>query len=296
MGRVRDLTGPPRRWARKTSLLLDAIRYRESVFALPFAYSGMFLAAEGLPGLWEFVWITAAMVSARTLGMAANRLIDRRIDARNPRTADRHLPAGLLGASDVAALTAASAAVFLAAAYMLNPLSLALAPAAAAWLILYPYTKRFTWASNLALGCALGIAPTAAWIGVTGEFAVVPIVLSLAVALWAGSFDILYHVQDREFYVRAGLHSVAQRFGVQTAFRLARAMDAGAAAALIAVGPLAGLAWPYYVGCAAAAAVLLDKHRRASPSDTASLGPSFLRTNAYVSTAVFAGTLAAVLS
>ncbi len=281
--------------ARKLSLLLDAIKYQESVFALPFAYVGMALAADGLPTWSQFIWITVAMVSARTLGMSANRLIDRHIDARNPRTAERHLPAGLLRASDMAVLAVASGAVLMVAASQLNTLALVLAPIAAAYLVLYPYTKRFTWASNLALGWALAIAPTGAWIGVTGEIAVVPVVLSLAVALWAGSFDILYHVQDVKFHSEAGLHSVSQRFGVRAAFRLGRTMDAGAVAALISVGLLAGLGWPYYAGCAVAAAVLVNKHRTASHTDPSSLGPAFFRTNAYVSAAVFAGTLAAVL-
>ena len=281
--------------ARKLSLLLDAIKYQESVFALPFAYAGMVLAADGLPTWGQFIWITVAMVSARTLGMSANRLIDRHIDARNPRTAERHLPAGLLRASDMTVLAVASGAVLLVAASQLNTLALVLAPVAAAYLVLYPYTKRFTWASNLALGWALAIAPTGAWIGVTGEIAVVPVVLSLAVALWAGSFDILYHVQDVKFHSEAGLHSVSQRFGIRAAFRLGRTMDAGAVAALIAVGLLAGLGWPYYAGCAIAAAILVNKHRTASPADPSTLGPAFFRTNAYVSAAVFAGTLAAVL-
>ena len=157
--------------------------------------------------------------------MSANRLIDRHIDARNPRTSERHLPAGLLRASDMAVLAVASGLVLMVAASQLNTLALLLAPVAAAYLVLYPYTKRFTWASNLALGWALAIAPTGAWIGVTGEIAVVPVVLSLAVALWAGSFDILYHVQDVKFYSEAGLHSVSKRFGVPAAFQIARIMD-----------------------------------------------------------------------
>ena len=281
--------------ARKLYLLLDAIKYQESVFALPFAYAGMVLAADGLPMWAQFIWITVAMVSARTLGMSANRLIDRHIDARNPRTAERHLPAGLLRPSDMAVLAVASGAVLMLAASQLNTLALVLAPVAAAYLVLYPYTKRFTWASNLALGWALAIAPTAAWIGVTGEIAVVPVVLSLAVALWAGSFDILYHVQDVKFYSGTGLHSVSKRFGVPTAFQIARIMDAGAVTALVAVGMLAGLGLAYYAGCAIAVAVLAGKHRTVSPDDPSTLGPAFFRTNAYVSAAVFAGTLAAVL-
>ena len=139
--------------------------------------------------------------------MAANRLIDRRIDARNPRTASRHLPTGALASADVAALAAVAAVVFFVSAGMLNGLALALSPVAAAYLVAYPYTKRFTWAANLLLGWALAIAPAGAWIGVRGSLDSEAVLLALAVACWAGGFDILYHVQDRDFYVRDGLHS-----------------------------------------------------------------------------------------
>ena len=211
--------------ARKIPLMLGAINFQESLYALPFAYTGMLLAARGLPTLGQFVWITVAMVSARTVGMAANRIIDRHVDARNPRNAGRHLPSGRLRVADLGALTAVALVVFLFAAWQLNTLALALAPVAVAYLVFYPYTKRFTWAANLLLGWALAIAPSAAWIGVTGSYGWQPFVLSLAVATWAGSFDILYHTQDRDFYESAGLYSVARRFGVVGAFRLARALD-----------------------------------------------------------------------
>ena len=212
----------PIRAGRKMALFMDAIKFHESVFALPFAYTGMILAAGGLPTLWQFIWISVAMVGARTVGMAANRIIDRYIDGRNPRNAARHLPSGRLSARDMIALTIVALAVFALAAAMLNPLALALSPIAAAYLVFYPYTKRFTWASNLLLGWALAIAPTAAWIGVTGSLAWQPVLLSLAVALWAGSFDIVYHTQDYDFQKREGLHSVATRFGIAGAFRIAR--------------------------------------------------------------------------
>ena len=297
MGRVRDLTAAkePRPWARKVPLLLDAIRFQESIFALPFAYTGMVLAASGLPTWRQFAWITVAMVSARTLGMAANRLVDRHIDARNPRHADRHLPSGRLQVTDVTLLALVSLAVFFLAAAQLNRLALALAPLAAAYLVLYPYAKRFTWASSLLLGWALAIAPAAAWIGVTGKLSWEPVLLSLAVALWAGSFDILYHVQDRDFYIKDGLHSVTRRFGVEAAFRWARVLDALAATCLLVLGVWMGLQWPYYVGCALAVGLLLYKHRLVSPRDTSQMGMAFFRINAYVSTTVFAATLIAVL-
>lgn len=281
---------------RKLALFVDAIKFHESIFALPFAYTGMILAADGLPALDKFVWISVAMVGARTVGMAANRIIDRYIDARNPRNASRHLPTGKLSVRDMTLLTLVALAVFVFAAYMLNPLALALSPVAIAYLIFYPYTKRFTWASNLLLGWALAIAPTAAWVGVTGSLAWQPVLLSLGVALWAGSFDILYHTQDYDFQKREGLHSVATRFGIIGAFRFARIMDGLALIALLALGLWMALTWPYYIGLALAAGFLIYKHRLVSPDDLSKLGMAFFRINAYVSTTMLAATLIALLT
>lgn len=280
---------------RKLALFVDAIKFHESIFALPFAYTGMILAADGLPALDKFVWISIAMVGARTVGMAANRIIDRYIDARNPRSASRHLPTGKLSVRDMTLLTLVALAVFVFAAAMLNPLALALSPVAIAYLIFYPYTKRFTWASNLLLGWALAIAPTAAWVGVTGSLAWQPVLLSLGVALWAGSFDILYHTQDYDFQKREGLHSVATRFGIIGAFRFARIMDGLALIALLALGIWMALNWPYYIGLALAAGFLIYKHRLVSPDDLYKLGMAFFRINAYVSTTMLAATLIALL-
>ena len=280
---------------RKLALFVDAIKFHESIFALPFAYTGMILAADGLPALDKFVWISVAMVGARTVGMAANRIIDRYIDARNPRNASRHLPTGKLSVRDMTLLTLIALAVFVFAAYMLNPLALALSPVAIAYLIFYPYTKRFTWASNLLLGWALAIAPTAAWVGVTGSLAWQPVLLSLGVALWAGSFDILYHTQDYDFQKREGLHSVATRFGIIGAFRFARIMDGLALIALLALGLWMALTWPYYIGIALAAGFLIYKHQLVSPADLSNLGMAFFRINAYVSTTMLAATLIALL-
>ena len=288
--------------ARKVGLFMDAIKFHESIFALPFAYTGMILAAwtasEGVrwyPTLHQFIWITVAMVGARTVGMAANRIIDRYIDAQNPRNASRHLPSGSLTVRDMMLLTLAALAIFIFAAYQLNTLALALAPVAVAYLVFYPYTKRFTWTSNLLLGWALAIAPSAAWIGVTGSLTWQPVLLSLAVALWAGSFDILYHTQDFDFQRQVGLHSVASRFGVAGAFWWARAMDSLALVALTALGIWLSLGWPYYVGILVSAGFLIYKHRLVSPDDLSSLGMAFFRINAYVSTTMFAATLVAVL-
>ena len=279
----------------RAPLFLSAVRFQETLFALPFAYTGMVLAAGGLPTWHQFGWITAAMVGARTLGMAANRLIDRRIDARNPRTASRHLPTGALASADVAALAAVAAVVFFVSAGMLNGLALALSPVAAAYLVAYPYTKRFTWAANLLLGWALAIAPAGAWIGVRGSLDPEAVLLALAVACWAGGFDILYHVQDRDFYVRDGLHSVAQRFGVVAAFRVAQALDVVAVAALVALGAWMGLAFPYFAGCAIAAALMAWKYRIVSPTDLSRMGVAFMRMNALVSATMLLSTLMALL-
>ena len=304
-------TIPVSAW-RKTALFLDAIKFHESIFALPFAYTGMILAvwvesdgARWYPTLHQFIWITVAMVGARTVGMSANRIIDRYIDARNPRNASRHLPSGKLSMSDMMVLTFAALVVFVFAAFMLTdslskPLALILAPVAVAYLIFYPYTKRFTWTSNLLLGWALAIAPSAAWIGVTGSLTWQPLLLSLAVALWAGSFDILYHTQDYDFQKQAGLHSVASRFGVVGAFWWARILDPLALLVLVALGICLSLSeltlsWPYYIGIALVAAFLVYKHRLVSPDDLSSLGMAFFRINAYVSTTMFVATLAAVL-
>ena len=235
------------------------------------------------------------MVGARTVGMAVNRIIDRYIDAQNPRNATRHLPSGTLTVREMMLLTLAALAIFVFAAYQLNTLALALAPVAVAYLVFYPYTKRFTWTSNLLLGWALAIAPSAAWIGVTGSLTWHPVLLSIAVALWAGSFDILYHTQDYDFQKQAGLHSVSSRFGVVGAFWWARAMDSLALVALTALGIWLSLGWPYYVGILVSAGFLIYKHRLVSPDDLSSLGMAFFRINAYVSTTMFVATVAAVL-
>ena len=280
---------------RRLPQFFGAIRFQETILALPFAYMGMVLAADGLPARHQLVWITVAMVGARTFGMAANRVIDRHIDARNPRTADRHLPSKKLWVSDMVALAVAALVVFSVAAAMLNTLALALAPAAAAYLAVYPYAKRLTWTASLLLGWALAIAPSAAWIGVRGSLGWEPVLLSAAVASWAGSFDIIYHTQDREFYVREGLHSIARRFGVAAAFQWARSLDILAVVCLVALGVWLELAPPYYAGCAAAVGLLIVKYRLVSPTDLTKIGIAFFRINAYLSTTIFAATLASLL-
>ena len=279
---------------RKAPMFLDAIKFHESVFALPFAYVGMTLAAGGFPGWAIFGWITLAMVSARTVGMCANRVIDRHIDARNPRAKDRHVPAGLLSAAEMTAAALIAFSVFLFAAWRLNTLALALAPVAAAYLTLYPYSKRFTWAANLLLGWALAISPSAAWIGVKGSLSWEPVLISLAVALWAGSFDIIYHTQDVDFHRKNGLHSVASRFGIAKAFWIARTMDVLAVICLVGLGVWMDLGLPFFAACAVASGVLAYKYMLVSPNDLSRLGVAFGRINAYVSLTMLIGVALAV--
>ena len=298
MERVRDLnpkvaTQP---LYRKAPLFFGAVRFQETIFALPFAYTGMVLAADGFPTWHDFLWITVAMISARTLGMSANRIIDRHIDARNPRTAGRHLPTGALRASELTALSVLATGVFFVAAAQLNLLALLLAPVAAAYLVVYPFTKRLTWLASFALGAALAIAPSGAWIGVRGALSWEPVLLSSAVALWAGSFDILYHVQDNNFYVSSGLHSVSQRFGITAAFRWSRTLDTLAVVCLIGLGLGIGLGYPYFVGCAIAIGLMIYKYLNVSPANLARLNIAFFRMNAYVSSVIFISTLVAVLN
>lgn len=294
---VRTLTSATRTYQgvlHKAPLILDAIKFHESIFALPFAYLGMILAADGFPGWRIFGLITLAMVSARTVGMASNQIIDRHIDARNPRSSARHLPSRSLRVRDMVALAVAFIIVFMVAAALLNTLTLVLAPVAATYIVLYPYAKRFTWAANLMLGWALAIAPSAAWIAVTGSLSLQPVLLSLAVALWAGGFDILYHTQDREFHLREGLNSVAARFGISAAFRLAQTLDLLAVSSLVALGLWMALDWPFYVGCAGAVGLLGYRYYLISPSDLSNLGRAFARINGYMSTTILAGAVAGI--
>ena len=290
MAEARDIAATDR-LLKRVPRFLDAVKFQESVFALPFAYSGMVLAANGWPTWGQFLWITVAMVSARTLGMSANRIIDRSIDAQNPRTSMRHLPAGLLRLSDMIALALIAGVVFFVAASLLNTLALSLAPVAAAYLIFYPFTKRFTWAASFFLGWALAIAPSAAWIGVTGSLSWAPVILSTSVALWAAGFDILYHAQDRQFYTYRGLHSISKRFGIPASFQIAQTLDVLAVCCLLGVGILLDLSAAYYVGCVVASGVIAYKYRMVSPNDLSRMGVAFMRTNAFVSLSVFGGVL-----
>ena len=269
---------------KNTRLTLEMIKIEHTLFALPFAFLGALLAARGLPTGWQILWIVVAMVGARSTAMAFNRLADRNIDARNPRTASRALPAGLLSVGFVWAFIVISAALFLVAAAMLNRLTLILAPIALASVVLYSYTKRFTQFSHIVLGWCLSIAPTGAWIAVRGEFgSPVPLILSLVVLLWTAGFDILYACQDYDFDRREGLRSIPARFGIPNALWIARGLHAAAFLSLVWLYLITGLGPLAFVGVIATGALLVYQHRLVRADDLQRLNAAFFTTNAFVS-------------
>ena len=267
---------------------LEMIKIEHTLFALPFAFLGAVLAANGLPSGSQLIWITAAMVGARSTAMAFNRIADREYDARNPRTSNRALPAGLLSVGFVWAFTLVSASVFFVAAAMLNRLTLMLAPVALASVLLYSFSKRWTLLSHLLLGWCLSIAPTGAWIAVRGALdSPVPLLLSLVVMLWTAGFDVLYACQDYDFDVQAGLHSIPKQFGIARALVIARLLHIGAFAALVALYWITHLGIFALIGVVATAALLFYQHRLVRSDDLSKLNAAFFTTNAFVSLILF---------
>jgi 4-hydroxybenzoate polyprenyltransferase len=268
---------------------LDAIKFEHTVFALPFAYIAMVLAADGWPGWHVVIWVTLAMAGARTLAMSVNRLADRFLDAANPRTAKRHLPAGLLSPFLVAV---AAGALLLVSAWMLNPLCLALAPLAAAFLIGYSYTKRFTWLSHFILGFTDGIAAAGGWIAVRASFDPPVFILWFALTVWIAGFDLIYACQDVAFDRAAGLHSIPARFGIKPALDLAKLCHVLTVAAFAVLGWTMGLGILYWVGVAAVAGLLIYEHSLVSPGDLSRLDVAFFNVNGYIAVILFAAVLA----
>ena len=280
---------------KNTRLTLEMIKIEHTLFALPFAFLGAVLAARGLPSAWQILWIVVAMVGARSAAMAFNRIADRSFDAKNPRTAMRALPAGLLSVGFVWAFTIASAALFLLAAAMLNRLTLILAPVALACVLLYSFTKRWTQFPHLVLGACLSIAPTGAWIAVRGAIgSPVPLLLSLVVLLWTAGFDVLYACQDYDFDRREDLRSIPERVGITRALWIARALHAAAFLALVWLFLITGLGPIAFVGVVATGALLVYQHRLVHADDLSRLNAAFFTTNAFVSVILLATFGAAV--
>ena len=266
-------------------VVLEMIKFEHTLFALPFALAGMLLAGGGWPAAPTVGWILVAMVGARSAAMGFNRLADRALDAANPRTATRALPAGRVSPGFVAAFVAGSLALLVLAAWRLNPLCLALSPLAIAILLGYSYAKRFTWGSHLLLGVALAGAPLGAWIAVAGDLAVAPVVLAAAVVTWVAGFDILYALQDREFDRRAGLFSIPARFGVTASLWISGLLHVATLALLAALPFLyaPGLGAAYWVGVAGCAALLAVQHALVRPGDLSRLDAAFFTANGLLS-------------
>lgn len=271
----------------KLKVFFEMIKFEHTLFALPFAYLGAFLAARGIPPFLKLFWITLAMIGARTAAMSLNRLIDRHIDARNPRTAQRALPAGQLRVNEVYLYIVLSFLLLGYSAYQLNILALWLMPIAVFFLVLYSYTKRFTWACHIVLGISLGLAPAGAWIGVTGHWALAPILLGLGVMTWVAGFDVVYSCQDVEFDRQEGLHSIPSIFGLQRGLEISSALHILAPIFFIAVGVVMSMSWLYYVGVAIAILLLYRQHRLVSADDFSKLGVAFFDLNGYLSLMLF---------
>jgi 4-hydroxybenzoate polyprenyltransferase len=266
---------------------LEMIKWEHSIFALPFALCGAMLAAGGMPTAAQLGWIVLCMVSARSAAMAFNRLADSQIDAANPRTATRALPAGILSQKFVGGFVITSCAIFMVSAAQLNRLALWLSPVALAILLLYSYTKRFTRWSHLVLGFALGIAPAAAWIAVRGTLDPRILVLTAAVTFWVGGFDVLYACQDTEFDRANCLHSVPQAFGINRALLVARSLHVLMLGLLGALVVLFGLGKLAIVGVLAVALLLAYEHSLVSSADLSRLNAAFFTMNGVISVVFF---------
>ena len=272
---------------RDLRLTLEMIKWEHSVFALPFALTAAMLAASGLPPASKLAWIVVAMVAARSAAMAFNRLVDADIDAANPRTAMRALPAGHLSPRYVGVFVVVSCAALIFAAWRLNRVALYLSPVALAIILLYSYTKRFTRWSHFVLGFALGIAPAAAWIAVRGSFDPRILILTGAVTLWVGGFDILYSCQDYDFDREHRLYSVPKSFGIRNALILARALHVLMVLLLIGLLLVFGLGWWAYAGVGIVMVLLAWEHSLVSPNDLSRLNAAFFTVNGVVSLVFF---------
>jgi 4-hydroxybenzoate polyprenyltransferase len=268
--------------------LASLVRIEHTVFALPFAYVGALLAVGGWPGLADMVWVTVAMVGARTLAMSLNRLVDAEIDARNPRTASRELPSGALSRVQVLSLCAASLAVFLLAVSQLDPIVRWLWPIPVAMFVAYPYLKRFTWLCHLWLGACLGLAPVGAWLAVTGSAPWEAWAIGAAVLLWVAGFDLFYSLFDLEHDRSQGLHSWAVRFGERGVFTGARAFHAGSVALLALAGFGLDVSILYWLGVVVSGGLLVYEHSIVRPGDLRRLDAAFFTLNGIISVVFFA--------
>ena len=267
------------------------IKFSHSVFALPFAFTAAIIAAEGIPTFHQIIWITVAMIGGRSGAMGMNRIIDKKIDALNPRTKDRELPRGVIKTSEAFTFTLVAFGFLVLAAYKLNPLCFKLSPLVLMVLFTYSYTKRFTWLCHVVLGIALSLAPLGAWIAVRGtlDYDILP--LSLAIIFWVAGFDTLYGLQDMDFDKKHNLFSIPSIFGIKTSLWVARIFHLITIGLLLSLMPIFSLSVLYLTGVAIAFALLLYEHMLVKPDDLSKLNMAFFNMNGYISVTVFVFTL-----
>jgi 4-hydroxybenzoate polyprenyltransferase len=270
---------------------VSLVKLEHTVFALPYAYAGAILAEDSVPSAAKLFWITVAMVGARSLAMALNRLIDAEIDSRNPRTSRREIPAGLLSRGQVLAFCAGSLAVFLIAVWQLPPLTHVLWPIPVAGFVVYPYLKRYTWLCHGVLGAVDGLAPVGGWIAVTGTMALQPWLLGAAVALWIGGFDIIYATMDLEVDREQGLHSIPRRFGVGWALRITRIAHLASVGFLVWLGLSLSLGPAYWLAVAIVACLLAYENSIVHEDDLSRVNLAFLTMNGVIALVFLAGVL-----
>jgi 4-hydroxybenzoate polyprenyltransferase len=279
---------------RKTHTFLEMIKFEHTIFALPFAFMGAFLAAGGMPESAKCLWILLAMVGARTAAMGFNRIVDLPYDRKNPRTASRALPQGALKVSEAWLFVILASLLFFFATYKLNRLTFLLSPLALTIVLFYSFTKRFTWLSHIFLGLTLGIAPTAGWIAVKGSFDVAPIILSAGVIFWVAGFDTIYACMDFEFDRREGLHSIPCKFGKERALAFAVGFHVLAFMFFLYTGIMTELGWVYYAGIVLTAVALVVQHTLVTPRDLSKINLSFFTLNGVISITLFLATWAAL--
>ena len=275
---------------KKIAILLEMIKFKLTVFAMPFAFMGAFLAAGGVPELRVFLWIIVAMVGARTSAMGFNRIVDRKFDGENPRTADRAIPAGQIKLIEAWAMVIIAGLVFFLACYNLNRLTLMLAPFALSLTWFYSLTKRFTALCHIILGVALSFSPLGGWVAVSGSLQGFPYALSLGVLFWVAGFDTIYACLDADFDKNARLHSLPSKLGRRNAFRLAGLFHVIACLLFILTGVQTELNILYYIGVVCAACALFYQHLLVRPSDLSRIHAAFFSMNGIISLALFAAT------
>lgn len=275
---------------KKVKIILEMIKFEHTIFALPFAFLGTILGSIVVNGTWptlhQWIWITLAMVGARSAAMALNRVIDAKIDKDNPRTANRAIPAGLISKTEVVLFIIVSFILLFYSAYQLNMLAVYLLPIAVFFLVFYSYTKRFTWACHIVLGITLGLAPLGGWVGATGTLSFLPFLIFIAVATWTAGFDIIYATQDVDYDRSKGLYSIPSRFGIKNALIIAKVFHLISFFALLAIYFLSPFGWIYLIGVLICGGIMVYEHSLVSPQDLSKVNVAFFTMNGIIASTI----------